>query len=50
MDTVLGLISPLVEDQSDQPPAEEEDPEDFAEEQGLLGRYINYSYLNLESS
>lgn len=41
MDTVLGLISPLVEDQSDQPPIEEEDPEDFAEEQGLLGRFVN---------
>ncbi|XP_046683353.1 vacuolar protein sorting-associated protein 35 isoform X3 [Homalodisca vitripennis] len=42
VDTVLGMISPLVEDQKDQPPIEEEDPEDFAEEQGLLGRFIHH--------
>ena len=40
MDTVLNLVSTLVCDQSDQP-TEEEDPEDFAEEQGLMGRFIN---------
>lgn len=40
MDEILQLISPLVQDQTDQP-AEEDDPEDFAEEQGLMGRFIN---------
>ena len=39
-DQVLSLVSPLVQDQSDQP-AEEEDPEDFAEEQGLMGRFVH---------
>lgn len=33
------MISPLIEDQPDQP-TEDEDPEDFAEEQGLLGRFV----------
>jgi vacuolar protein sorting-associated protein 35 len=33
------MLSSLIEDQSDQPPGEE-DPEDFAEEQGLLGRSV----------
>nr|CAD7394670.1 unnamed protein product [Timema cristinae] len=37
VDTVLTMVSTLVQDQSDQPSVEE-DPEDFAEEQGLLGR------------
>ena len=40
VDGILALISPLVQDQSDQP-EEEEDPEDFAEEQGLMGRFIH---------
>jgi len=33
------MVSPLVKDQSDQPIGEE-DPEDFAEEQSLLGRFV----------
>lgn len=33
------MLSPLIQDQSDQPPGEE-DPEDFAEEQSLLGRSV----------
>jgi vacuolar protein sorting-associated protein 35 len=37
VDAVLTMLSSLIQDQSDQPSAEE-DPEDFAEEQGLLGR------------
>ena len=37
---MLAIVSPLVQDQSDQPD-EEEDPEDFAEEQGLMGRFIH---------
>lgn len=40
VDQVLALVSPLVQDQSDQP-AEEEDPEDFADEQGLMGRFVH---------
>lgn len=40
VDQVLTLVSPLIQDQADQP-GEEEDPEDFAEEQGLMGRSIN---------
>lgn len=32
------MVSPLVKDQHDQPIGEE-DPEDFVEEQSLLGRY-----------
>ena len=40
VDGILSLISPLVQDQSDEP-AEEEDPEDFAEEQGIMGRFIH---------
>jgi len=40
VDSVLGLVSPLIQDQSDQPEAEE-DPEDFAEEQGMVGRFIH---------
>jgi vacuolar protein sorting-associated protein 35 len=38
VDAVLTMISSMIQDQPDQP-AGEEDPEDFAEEQGLLGRY-----------
>lgn len=41
VDAVLTIISPLVQDQSDQPNIDE-DPEDFAEEQGLLGRLIHH--------
>ncbi|CAG7838063.1 unnamed protein product [Allacma fusca] len=37
---MLGLISALVQDQADQP-AEIPDPEDFAEEQSLLGRFLH---------
>ncbi|ELU14760.1 hypothetical protein CAPTEDRAFT_161426 [Capitella teleta] len=40
VDGILALVSPLVLDQSDQP-EDEEDPEDFAEEQGLMGRFIH---------
>jgi hypothetical protein len=39
VDVVLTMLSPLIQDQSDQPPGEE-DPEDFAEEQSLLGRSV----------
>ncbi|EGI61622.1 Vacuolar protein sorting-associated protein 35 [Acromyrmex echinatior] len=41
VDAVLFMVSSLVQDQSDQPNIEE-DPEDFAEEQGLLGRLIHH--------
>lgn len=43
------MVSPLVKDQPDQPIGEE-DPEDFAEEQSLLGRsykLITLSHLNI---
>ena len=40
VDSVLGLVSPLVQDQSDEPEGGE-DPEDFAEEQGIVGRFIH---------
>jgi hypothetical protein len=40
VDAVLTMLSSLIQDQSDQP-STEEDPEDFAEEQGLLGRSVN---------
>ena len=33
-------MSPLIQDQTDQP-SEDEDPDDFTEEQGLMGRFIN---------
>lgn len=33
------MVSPLVKDQPDQPVGED-DPEDFAEEQSLLGRFV----------
>nr|XP_002740147.1 PREDICTED: vacuolar protein sorting-associated protein 35 [Saccoglossus kowalevskii] len=39
-DAVLTLVAPLVQDQNDQP-QEEEDPEDFSEEQNMMGRFIN---------
>jgi len=39
VDGVLSLVSPLVQDQADQP--DDIDPEDFAEEQSLIGRLIH---------
>jgi vacuolar protein sorting-associated protein 35 len=36
-DFMLGLLSALIQDQADAP-TEQQDPEDFAEEQSLLGR------------
>jgi len=46
---MLGFLSSLIQDQPDQP-TELPDPEDFAEEQSLLGRYkiakkVLYSFL-----
>ena len=41
VDAILGLVSPLVQDQSDEPPDGATDPEDFAEEQGTMGRFIH---------
>ncbi|CAG2195987.1 VPS35 [Mytilus edulis] len=40
VDSILGIVSVLVQDQSDQP-EEADDPEDFAEEQGIMGRFIH---------
>ncbi|XP_061102286.1 vacuolar protein sorting-associated protein 35-like [Conger conger] len=40
VETILNLISTLVQDQPDQP-AEDPDPEDFAEEQSLVARFIH---------
>lgn len=40
MDAILSLVSTLIQDQPDQP-ADEPDPEDFAEEQSLVGRFIH---------
>lgn len=37
---VFALLGPLLADQQDQPP-DDEDPEDFAEEQGLVGRFVH---------
>jgi vacuolar protein sorting-associated protein 35 len=39
VESLLALVSPLVQDQSDQ--REDIDPEDFLEEQGLMGRFIH---------
>lgn len=39
VDAILNLVSTLIQDQPDQP-AEDPDPEDFAEEQSLVGRFI----------
>lgn len=36
----MNLVSTLIQDQPDQP-ADEPDPEDFAEEQSLVGRFIH---------
>ncbi|XP_012271457.1 vacuolar protein sorting-associated protein 35 isoform X2 [Orussus abietinus] len=41
VDAVLSMVAPLVQDQPDMHGIEE-DPEDFAEEQGLLGRLIHH--------
>lgn len=38
IDFMLGLISALIQDQADQPTDRQFDPDDFAEEQSLLGR------------
>ncbi|XP_013409707.1 vacuolar protein sorting-associated protein 35-like, partial [Lingula anatina] len=40
VDAILNLVAPLVCDQEGQP-QDDIDPEDFAEEQGLMGRLIN---------
>uniref|UniRef100_A0A8C8HFQ6 Vacuolar protein sorting-associated protein 35 n=1 Tax=Oncorhynchus tshawytscha TaxID=74940 RepID=A0A8C8HFQ6_ONCTS len=40
VDAILSLVSTLIQDQPDQP-AEDPDPEDFAEEQSLVGRFIH---------
>ncbi|KAG5678377.1 Vacuolar protein sorting-associated protein 35 [Polypedilum vanderplanki] len=40
VDAVLEMLSPLIKDQEDQP-ADTFDPEDFAEEQGIVGRFIH---------
>lgn len=40
VDSILTIVASLIEKQDDQP-EEEEDPEDFAEEQGLLGRLVH---------
>lgn len=39
----MNLVSTLIQDQPDQP-ADEPDPEDFAEEQSLVGRFIHLLY------
>lgn len=43
VDSILQLAAPLVMDQDDQP-SEPDDPEDFAEEQGLMGRFVTLLY------
>lgn len=43
VDRVLTIVTPLVQDQPDQP-AEDDDSDDFLEEQGLMGRLINLFY------
>lgn len=39
------MVASLISDQPDQP-HEEEDPEDFAEEQGLVGRFESSTCIN----
>jgi len=39
VDAILAVVSPLVQDQSDQ--TDDIDQEDFMEEQGLMGRFIH---------
>lgn len=41
MDAILNLVSTLVQDQSDEPAEQTIDPEDFAEEQAIVGRFIH---------
>lgn len=41
VETILSMISTLVCDQKDQPPAQMEDPDEFTDEQSLLGRFIH---------
>ncbi|KAK9512960.1 hypothetical protein O3M35_001260 [Rhynocoris fuscipes] len=41
VDSILIMIAPLIFDQEDKDVLEQ-DPEDFAEEQGLLGRFIHH--------
>ena len=43
VDNLLSITSVLVQDQNDQP-EDGDDPEDFAEEQGLMGRFIHLLY------
>ncbi|KAK3085900.1 hypothetical protein FSP39_010235 [Pinctada imbricata] len=40
VDSILSIVSVLVTDQSDQP-EDGDDPEDFAEEQGIMGRFVH---------
>lgn len=40
VDSILLMIAPLIQDQADH--TVEDDPEEFTEEQGLLGRLIHY--------
>lgn len=40
VDSVLGMLSPLIKDQEDQP-NEAIDPDDFIEEQGFVGRFVH---------
>ncbi|ETE72967.1 Vacuolar protein sorting-associated protein 35 [Ophiophagus hannah] len=40
VDAIMNLVSTLIQDQPDQP-AEDPDPEDMADEQGLVGRFIH---------
>lgn len=40
VDSILVMISPLIKDEPDQP-ADKIDPEDFAEEQGITGRFVH---------
>ncbi|XP_055537816.1 vacuolar protein sorting-associated protein 35 isoform X1 [Wyeomyia smithii] len=40
VDSVLTMLSPLIRDQEDQP-ADKIDAEDFAEEQGIVGRFVH---------
>lgn len=40
VDSVLVMLSPLIKDQEDQP-TEQPDAEDFAEEQGIVGRFVH---------
>ncbi|XP_048648208.1 vacuolar protein sorting-associated protein 35 isoform X2 [Marmota marmota marmota] len=40
VDSIMNLVSTLIQDQPDQP-IEDPDPEDFADEQSLVGRFIH---------